>query len=165
MSENTIIWADEAGEFELSDGSFGNPGCDECGQEDAVAYVNGAYLCESGCEDAGIAAWLLPWRGAFEDGYTPEDINDFGAFLMDKTGLELVCVWDYRDEWDFGGDSSFFFVVREDGLNRLHETGGTLGTWLFEADARTPGNPSEWLGDAVADQAVQTSGFNWLPAH
>lgn len=41
-------WANEDGEFLLADGSFGNPGCDGCGELDAVVKVDGQYLCKYG---------------------------------------------------------------------------------------------------------------------
>jgi hypothetical protein len=41
-----VVWADENGEFVLTDGSTGNPGCD-CGYNDAVVRINGEYLCAS----------------------------------------------------------------------------------------------------------------------
>lgn len=40
-----VVWSDEGFGFVLSDGSLGNPGCDHCGSADAVARVNGTYLC------------------------------------------------------------------------------------------------------------------------
>jgi hypothetical protein len=41
-----IVWAnDHDGCFQLSDGSWGNPGCDVCGEKDAVAKLDGKYVC------------------------------------------------------------------------------------------------------------------------
>lgn len=44
----TVVFADQDGDFLLSDGSFGNPGCDECGSEDAIVRVGTTYLCGAG---------------------------------------------------------------------------------------------------------------------
>ena len=49
------VWADHNGQFVLSDGSLGNPGCDECGQEDAVVRHEGRYLCATAARAAGVA--------------------------------------------------------------------------------------------------------------
>ncbi len=48
------VWADDNGQFVLSDGHYGNPGCDDCGEADAVVRHNGKYLCASAAEEAGI---------------------------------------------------------------------------------------------------------------
>ena len=42
-----IAYPNEGGLFVLSDGTLGNPGCDECGEKDAVIKVDGTYLCYS----------------------------------------------------------------------------------------------------------------------
>ena len=44
--EDEIVFSIE-GLFQLSDGTWGNPGCDVCGQEDAVVKINGKYLCKT----------------------------------------------------------------------------------------------------------------------
>lgn len=51
-----IVWADEDGDFLMTDGSYGNPGCDVCGEEDAVVRDGGRYLCELHAGDAGLVA-------------------------------------------------------------------------------------------------------------
>ena len=47
------VWA-EKGRFALSDGSLGNPGCDECGEADAVVRHEGRYLCAEAARVAGV---------------------------------------------------------------------------------------------------------------
>lgn len=42
-----IVLPNEQGDFELSDGSYGNPGCDECGMFDAAFKYNGSYYCDN----------------------------------------------------------------------------------------------------------------------
>lgn len=49
-----VTYADEDGDFPLTGGGFGNPGCDDCGSGDAVARFNGKYYCESGAKAVGI---------------------------------------------------------------------------------------------------------------
>lgn len=66
-----ITWADEDGDFLLSNGGFGNPGCDSCGMEDAVVRVDGRYLCELHTGDNGIERPEPDFRG--DD---PYDIAD-----------------------------------------------------------------------------------------
>jgi hypothetical protein len=53
--DSPTTWADRNGQFVLSDGSLGNPGCDECGQEDAVVRHEGRYLCANAARAAGVA--------------------------------------------------------------------------------------------------------------
>lgn len=48
------VWADDKGQFVLSSGKLGNPGCDDCGEADAVVRHNGRYLCADAAEEAGI---------------------------------------------------------------------------------------------------------------
>ena len=55
-----IIFADDDGNFELRDGSFGNPGC-ECGEYDAVVKINGVYLCAG-----GIGEWIQDTSSLFK---------------------------------------------------------------------------------------------------
>lgn len=40
-----IVHANARREFLLSDMTFGNPGCDECGMFDAVVKIDNRYLC------------------------------------------------------------------------------------------------------------------------
>lgn len=56
-TSDQIVWANQDGEFMLYDGSFGNPGCDTCGVEDAVVCWEGRYLCELHAGDNGIYPW------------------------------------------------------------------------------------------------------------
>lgn len=42
-----MVWADKEGNFKLSDGSQGNPGC-ECGEADAIVKMDGVYYCVDG---------------------------------------------------------------------------------------------------------------------
>ena len=49
-----IVWATENGKFLLADGSWGNPGCDVCGELDAVVRVDGEYFCISSWIDSGV---------------------------------------------------------------------------------------------------------------
>lgn len=49
-----VTWAEDYGDglqFILRDGSFGNPGCDDCGSDDAVARADGVYLCTNAAAD------------------------------------------------------------------------------------------------------------------
>lgn len=42
-----VEWAGVDGNFELVDGSRGNPGCDGCGTNNAVARIDGTYVCSA----------------------------------------------------------------------------------------------------------------------
>lgn len=57
-----VTWAEDYGDglqFILRDGSFGNPGCDDCGSDDAVVRVDGVYLCST----AAVERALVPPGG------------------------------------------------------------------------------------------------------
>lgn len=41
-----IIYANEDGQFLLYDKSYGNPGCDICGEFDATVKAGGTYFCQ-----------------------------------------------------------------------------------------------------------------------
>lgn len=42
-------WAED-GMFILSDGSYGNPGC-ECGENNAIVKIDGEYMCYDAYRD------------------------------------------------------------------------------------------------------------------
>lgn len=48
------VWADASGSFVLPDGTTGNPGCEDCGQADAVVRYDGRYLCDAGARTLGL---------------------------------------------------------------------------------------------------------------
>lgn len=50
------------------------------------------------------------WRGAFVNGYTPEDVNALDEALED---VEIACVWEHQDRFGFSGDSEI--LMRENG--------------------------------------------------
>lgn len=50
-------------------------------------------------------------RGAWVDGYTPDDLYAQLPLLADWTGLDLVVVWDYCDRYGPGGDSRLYCRV------------------------------------------------------
>lgn len=76
-------------------------------------------------------------KGLFAQGHTDEDINEV---LAEFTGARLVCVWDYHDEWGFGGNSE---IVGRD-------TEGT-GPWR-----RLSSEFTEFLYDPESDLAPET---------
>ena len=51
-----VIWANDDGEFPLTGGGWGNPGCD-CGMDDAIVKVDGEYLCMNEAAHRGYV-WM-----------------------------------------------------------------------------------------------------------
>lgn len=51
-----LVFADALGRFELSGGSLGNPGCDECGSADAAVRDGDTYLCSVAAAERGLGS-------------------------------------------------------------------------------------------------------------
>ena len=49
-SDQEVVFADEDGDFPLTGGGFGNPGCDRCGMGDAAVRIGATYACST-CSD------------------------------------------------------------------------------------------------------------------
>lgn len=84
--------------------------------------------------------WLADQFGAFESGYTDEDVQDFAdtfrTLLDDDPGndnLDLVCVWATYDDSGFGGDSELLMRDTDTGM------GYRLPDSLVEYLSGTPG--------------------------
>lgn len=80
-----IEYADENGEFDLLDGTPGQPGCSDCGTESAVVRVGGRhgdYLCASAAAERGIEVpasvidAVRAWDEANPDEDEDEDSSD-----------------------------------------------------------------------------------------
>lgn len=90
------------------------------------------------------------WRGFFENGYTPEDLEPFFDEVQSETGVTLVCVWDRVEDGDLCGDSCWYVLDSSDPV-RLRELTGALWEWAADpAGPATPGDPASWVGE-VAD--------------
>ncbi len=87
--------------------------------------------------------------GIFQNGYDGDDINRVFGAIGRQCGIDLICVWDYFDDWGYGGDSQFYLV---DGGSAFEVT-GQLWCWLHGGRDEAPGgpgNPAQWKG-APAD--------------
>lgn len=101
-------------------------------------------------------------RGIMVDGYSPDDVNRVLGRLSDVTGLLILCVWDYYDDYGFGGNSDFYVNVN----GRLHYCTGDLWPWLNGSVENPdtppdPGTPASWVGelaDLDEDQLPYTDG-------
>lgn len=80
-------------------------------------------------------------RGCMDDGYTPDEVNSVLGQLSAMTGLRLVCIWDYYDEYGYGGNSEFY-IEALDGKS-LFKLAGNLWAWLSKSvdDPRRPRDP------------------------
>lgn len=101
-------------------------------------------------------------RGRFQQGYDNDDFRRVATEIKAVTGAEIVCIWQYFDDFGYGGDSEFYLV---DG-GRLYELAGDLWPWL-SADARdleapeSPGDSATWQGSASAIEYENLSGDGW----
>lgn len=84
-------------------------------------------------------------HGRFADGYTPEEINAVFGRIADEGGPHLVCVWDFADEYGFGGNSEFF---AEDKDGDLFEVQPDIHLWL-SGQPETPSLAGTWVGGPV----------------
>jgi hypothetical protein len=91
-----------------------------------------------GTPDLLLAADL---HGRFRDGYSADDIRDVFGAIHAAGGPYLVCVWDYADEYGFGGNSEFY---AEDPNGHLLEVQPDIYRWL-SGQQDTPGRMSTWV--------------------
>ncbi|PJE97096.1 hypothetical protein CUT44_14010 [Streptomyces carminius] len=102
-----------------------------------------------GTEEA--APDLLPQiaylHGRFKDGYTPDDVRNVFECIYTAGGPYLVCVWDYADEYGFGGDSQFY---AEDEDGDLFEVQPDIHQWL-SGQQETPGRMDTWVCAPVTE--------------
>lgn len=102
-------------------------------------------------------------RGSMIDGYTSETVGSVLGRVSDASGVLLVCVWDYVDDYGVGGNSQFYV---QDAEGRLRELVGDLWPWLNgdPDDPDTPGSPGapeSWIGDEAeitTDELHHTDG-------
>lgn len=85
---------------------------------------------------------LADLRGRFEDGYSADDIRVTFRRIYDTGGPYLVCVWEYADDYGFGGNSQFY---AEDENGGLFEVQPDIHRWL-SGQQETPGPLSTWVG-------------------
>lgn len=100
-----------------------------------------------------LLADIADLYGRFKDGYTPDDIRTVFARIYDAGGPYLVCVWDYADEYGFGGNSQFY-AEREDG--GFFEVQPDIHQWL-SGQKETPGPVSTWVCAPVAEPEFAAS--------
>ncbi|MEV5205711.1 hypothetical protein [Streptomyces sp. NPDC053720] len=92
-------------------------------------------------------AGIADLRGRFEDGYSADDIRSVFMRIHDAGGPYLVCVWDYADEYGFGGNSRF--CAENEGGN-LFEVQPSIHQWL-SGELKTPGPMDTWMCAPVAE--------------
>jgi hypothetical protein len=85
--------------------------------------------------------------GRFKSGYSADDIRAVFGRIYDAGGPDLVCVWDYADDYGFGGSSQFY---AEDVDGNLFEVQPDIHRWL-SGQQETPGPVSTWVCAAVAE--------------
>lgn len=108
---------------------------------------------------------ITRFRGNMIHGYDNDDVNAVLGQISDVTGLTIVCVWEYYDDYGYGGDSRFC-ILSDNGT--LYQQVGDLYPWLSGTpdDPHTPdspGDPSTWIGPAehITESAfVNGDGFH-----
>lgn len=132
VTETADVWADEDGEFMLADSSFGNPGCDDCGQHDAVVRTGGRYLCEAGAATAGLTRpTASPMHTAVHVLY-----RDASNYKQRATYVFAGPISDTdRDRLTEALDDGLYLIPTEVGLPHLGaEPTGGLGWSLFPTE-------------------------------
>lgn len=89
-------------------------------------------------------------EGVFADGYTDDMTRKAFGAIRAATGVALVCIWEYSDDWGYGGESCIY-IVKDD---ILHEIDSTLYSWLtcYTKVDQLP-EPADWAGAARPDLA------------
>lgn len=93
-------------------------GCARCGNGYATAETRDdtdAHGCEGLNRDMREFG---PCKAMFSEGYTDEDIE---ALTVGLTSTQFVCVWEFRDNLGYGGDSEI--------IGRDIRPDGTFGPW------------------------------------
>lgn len=118
--------------------------CAMCGNGYVSAHALAAHDCSAYALDEQTFA---EWKGRLADGYTPETIDDLASDL--KT-LDLICVWDYQDDDDFGGDSVIYVRnINPDGTRgALMDMDIDLWNHLSEPDSDLDPAQMQWVADS-----------------
>ncbi|GAA2967885.1 hypothetical protein [Kitasatospora cinereorecta] len=90
---------------------------------------------------------LAELHGTFERGYSADDVRSVFGRIADEGGPYLVCVWEYADEYGFGGNSEFY-AEGEDG--DLFEVQPDIHRWL-SGQQETPGPLDTWVCAPVTE--------------
>lgn len=94
-----------------------------------------------------LLAEIADLWGRFKDGYSADDVRRVFGRISDAGGPHLVCVWDYADEYGFGGNSKFY---AEDEEGRFLEVEPGIYRWLT-GEQRSPGPVNTWVVGPVAE--------------
>lgn len=102
---------------------------------------------ETGREAApGLLCEIADLRGRFADGYTPDDVRAVFGRINDAGGPYLVCLWEYADEYGFGGNSQFY--AETDG--EFREVSTDIYQWL-SGERESPGAVRTWVCAPVSE--------------
>ncbi|MBD0844275.1 hypothetical protein [Streptomyces sp. TRM68416] len=103
---------------------------------------------ETGTDAApDVLSEIADLHGRFEDGYSADGIRTVFGRIYDEGGPYLVCVWEYADEYGFGGNSEFY-AEGEDG--DLFEVQPDIHRWL-SGQQETPGPLDTWVCAPVTE--------------
>ncbi|WP_280470680.1 hypothetical protein [Nocardia farcinica] len=97
--------------------------------------------------------WSAPaeLRSRLDDGYDSDLITAVLGQISDASGVAVVCLWDYYDEFGYGGDSDFRILSPH---GQLYHLNGDLADWLTETHDHAPahpGSPASWIGGIDTD--------------
>ncbi|MFC7872003.1 hypothetical protein ACFUS2_12755 [[Kitasatospora] papulosa] len=94
-----------------------------------------------------LPAELRDLHGRFADGYSADGIRSVFGRIEAAGGPFLVCVWDYADEYGFGGNSQFYAETEE---GEHFEVSPDIHQWL-SGELEIPGPMSTWVCAPVSE--------------
>ncbi|MCX4784058.1 MULTISPECIES: hypothetical protein [unclassified Streptomyces] len=115
------------------------------GTAEAASQSDAPHTGQAATDPDSLVRELADLRGRFEDGYTAEDVRAVFGRISDAGGPYLVCLWDYADEFGFGGNSEFF---AEDDAGNFFEVTPDIHRWL-SGEQEVPGAVSTWVCSPV----------------
>ncbi|MBC7303183.1 hypothetical protein [Nocardia salmonicida] len=96
-------------------------------------------------------------RSRLVDGYDSDQITSVLGQISAASGLAVVCLWNYVDNFGFGGDSDFRILSPH---GQLYYLDGDLSDWLTDTPDHAPahpGSPASWIGGIDTD-AIDIAG-------
>ncbi|MFF4173648.1 hypothetical protein [Streptomyces sp. NPDC001744] len=85
---------------------------------------------------------LAELNGTFAFGYGADDVRSVFGRIADEGGPRLVCVWEYADDFGYGGNSVFYVEDQDGGL---FEVSPDVRRWLT-GQQQEPGPLNTWTG-------------------
>ncbi|MGV9836681.1 hypothetical protein ACWDUL_21170 [Nocardia niigatensis] len=120
----------------------------------ATRYTDHAHALTRSLAELDVYDIPADLRGSLDHAAPePATVNSVLDQLRDRSGVQILCVWDVFDE-KFGG-SPHFVIESRDRATLCHLAGDLWG-WLTASAAdpdapTTPGHPTTWIGPVVTE--------------